>query len=327
MNKNESYTVLLNSFNSYTGGPTNNGIIRNFYFEWDVLPEQPYMVYTYFNSNGYVYNPGTSSVLPIITDLFDNVSSYSNNANCARLIAYICPNHNGPLSYAYWTSSTGTEYNLPLYIGSRPKKNNFTITIIQFDGNYFTDLASANDLGRYTITFKFVPITSHIMLKRDIPKQVILKNKKQSFTVVLNTQNAISNISNKEVDFYFDWSVMPDVPYHVFMSFVNTGAAGYISTYGTFPNLSIDCFDFNTYEPQLNKVSAITKNRLGYVETYSTGNNIIFSSKMITNPAVFIKGRPTKNSFRVSVYNNTLTSIFFAGFAPWVLILKFVELK
>ncbi len=39
-----------------------------------------------------------------------------------------------------------------------------------------------------------------------------------------------------------------------------------------------------------------------------------------------IWGRPTKNDFRITVFNNTLTTVFFAGFAPWVLTLKFVPI-
>ncbi len=276
MNKNDSYTVILNSINCITGSTTYNKI---FLFDWNQLPNQEYLVYTYFYCIDTSFSSGGYPFLLITTDAFNSLS-YENYTKNSNIIGYAYNLHNTSLTNTSYINFSGSEMNMPVYITSIPLSNTFNITITDPTKN--TPLVAKNKIGEFMIVMNFVPLKSKVLklvYKRDIPKMITLKNNKMTYTVVLNTINAVNNSSNKVVDFYVDWSILPDIPYNVYWSFVAGFGGGWLGSYATYPFLNIDCFDLNTYETQYitntNNNILRKSTRLGALWIPANNNNLI----------------------------------------------------
>lgn len=148
INNNESYTIVLNS--NFSSGTINDAI---FNFDWSILDNRSYSVhYTYNTSN---MNISTGKVCVISSNLFTG----SNTFFCQSLrteaqtsnflgVAY-------PFAYGMTTSLHADNLTSPaVYINTRPKNNQFTISIKTGDLNP----VDYPNLSEWILVLHFKPI-------------------------------------------------------------------------------------------------------------------------------------------------------------------------
>jgi hypothetical protein len=154
-------------------------------------------------------------------------------------------------------------------------------------------------------------------------KNVSLKN--QSFNLIVNSMNNVSNLSPiTSLDYYFDWSQIPDIPYNVHMCYM--GELNDLSTGADLAMIYInlgckqlvyECNQYNT---------SSSSNFIGFLrpERYVTSSYLY--AEDITNPPIYISGRPNNNVFTVQILNNLGAAYVptTGALAPYVINLKFV---
>jgi hypothetical protein len=335
---NKTYNIILNRQNATTG--TNPfKYIFYFNFDWSILPDDDYIVYTYLATNSFIYKTGTIQYPYILlaTNAFQALT-YTNDATVKmkniNVLGYNYPTTviGGGLSYAYWASSTNATNNIPAYIKGRPNNNYFFITFLNGD---LTDTYTTQeyDMSQFCLNMKFVPvnnkkniITQTLLAKQLTIENILNKKNKESYNIVLNSNNSYSNVSNKTCKFYFDWSVLPDCAYTVYTTSISGFSGGWLgSSYGSFPVFTIDCFDMENYQPGA-EVSARKTTRLASFVAERNANNVNYPTPYTFNEPIYLNSRPVLNDFTITVMNSWLTNTFAFAIAPWVLSLKFVPI-
>lgn len=123
------------------------------------------------------------------------------------------------------------------------------------------------------------------------------------YNVVLNSGFAYSKPGTgaEIAHFRFDWTVLPDIPYEVHMTYI--GEVNNI-TMTTLPMVYCDLgVPPNVYEPR-STVNAVSSTYLGFLEAYLVGASSYLHSEDGTNAPVYINGRPRNTDFVIRVLNN-----------------------
>jgi hypothetical protein len=146
-------------------------------------------------------------------------------------------------------------------------------------------------------------------------------NSKKSVVVVLNSAKSSSG-SVANANYNFDWSVLPNIPYYVYFSFVGRDST-------SFPvEVPIIYIDFgassSTYSVIANNYGASTSNYLGTLQKMpsSTTTNYLFSDKF-NNPPIYLSNRPTNKSFQVQIKTDQDANFDTNSLAVYVLTLYF----
>lgn len=336
--EDKTYNIVLNRINATTQSNPFQYIFY-FNFDWTIIPDQDYYVYSYIATNSLIYKTGTSQYPYIIV----NTNAFQGNTFISdqliqdknmTLLGYIYPTTviGGGLSYAYWATSMGATNNIPNYINGRPTQNNFYIRYLNGDLTS-TYPNQEYDLSQFVLTLKFVPVKNvkKIVLNSILAKELTLHkltNKiKKSYNLVLNSRNSYDNVSNKTCKFYFDWSVLPDnTAFQVYTSSISSFSGGWLgSSYGSFPVFTIDCFPMNNFENSSTIMSRTTTRLCSFVADRNA-NNVNFPTPYTYTPPIYLRERPRQNDFTIAVYNSWMTNIFGFAIGTWVLNLKFVPI-
>lgn len=130
--------VLLNTTN-YINGSTNNNATYN--IDWGAIlkHDTPYKLHWTYIGGQNIYN-GTKPALVSINFNFDvyQASGTSVGAGTSNIIGFLKPIVITPASNtAFLTADTAT--NEPVYMQRRPLNNQFTVQILDVNGNLWTD--------------------------------------------------------------------------------------------------------------------------------------------------------------------------------------------
>jgi hypothetical protein len=149
----------------------------------------------------------------------------------------------------------------------------------------------------------------------------------QSFNLMINSKNYyFSSGDNNDQQYYFDWSLIPDIPYNVHMTYV-----GELNDLSTLAELPLVYIDFNTSQSTY-EVGSVATNYSSQFVGFLRAERAVTSSFLYaednTNPPIFLSGRPTNNLFTVKVYNNNVPKTLYTpttgSLAEYIINLKFV---
>lgn len=148
------YTVVLNSLNaaSKTGTGAN---ICNYRFNWQVLPDIPYEVHmTYM---GEVNNIDDTTIAMVYCDLGVPTNVFeaktTTQALSSNFLGFMESYIVGANSFLHAEDGT----NAPIYLGGRPRLQEFQVRVLNNDGNPYT-ASGATALGEYVLCLRFVPV-------------------------------------------------------------------------------------------------------------------------------------------------------------------------
>jgi hypothetical protein len=148
------YTVVLNSLNAYSKTGTGANIC-SYRFDWTTIPDVPYEVHmTYM---GEVNNIDDTTIAMVYVDLGVPPNVYEARtatvALASNYIGFLESYIVGANSFLHAEDGT----NQPISINGRPRNNDFTVRVLNNDGNPFTAF-SATALGEYVICLRFIPL-------------------------------------------------------------------------------------------------------------------------------------------------------------------------
>ena len=125
------------------------------------------------------------------------------------------------------------------------------------------------------------------------------------FNIVFNSDIGTGTTPNDS--FFFDWSRIPDVPYHVSFSFIS-GIA--VLTNTAIANIFVDLGCSNTFLAGPSSGNhALSSMYLGSLTPSGTGSlNYLYATEP-DNPPIYLRGRPTNNSITVQIHQNLLTQM------------------
>ena len=156
----------------------------------------------------------------------------------------------------------------------------------------------------------------------------------ESFTVLVNSAEALSNNNaaapNTSLNYYFDWSILPDQPYQVHFTFL-----GEINDLSAGNDLAMLYLDFgcgtNNFAVKSGSYGANTSNFLGFLRPERLVASSFLYAEDSTNTPIFIKGRPRNNNFTVDILNNASSPTYFVpatgNLAPYAIQLRFIPYK
>ena len=128
---------------------------------------------------------------------------------------------------------------------------------------------------------------------------------KQIFNIVLNSDLGAGPTQNSS--FFFDWSRIPDVPYHVSFSFFSAVAT---LTNTTVANIFVDLGCSNTFLAGPYSLNiAYNSMYLGSLKPSGTGASNYLMSAESDNPPIYLNGRPTNNNVVVQIHQNINTQM------------------
>ena len=146
---------------------------------------------------------------------------------------------------------------------------------------------------------------------------------KKIYNVVL--QSEIGDGATLSSDtFFYDWSLIPDVPYYLTFSFASSVAP--ITQFAQMAMLYIDLAQSNNQlaKPQSSAQFANRSQFLGNLMYAVVGPNNYLYAENNTNPATYLNGRPQSNNFNVEIYS-TPTAAYLPLSGTYCLILSFQE--
>lgn len=154
-------------------------------------------------------------------------------------------------------------------------------------------------------------------------------DKRETFTFVFNSLAGVkSGLSANDVQYNIDWSIMPDQPYEVHMSYLgeNNNLDGTV-----IPMIFIDFLaPMNVYHAgsPAQRTQAQSSTYIGFAMQYLLGTGSFLHAEDGTNPPMHISGRPRNNQPRVQIFNNAVPPALFApatgNLADYILTLQFV---
>ena len=128
---------------------------------------------------------------------------------------------------------------------------------------------------------------------------------KQIFNIVFNSD--VGTGATTTDAFFFDWSRMPDVPYHV--SFCFTSAIATLTNTAV-ANIFVDLGCSHTFlAGQSSGNNAYTSMYLGSLRATGTGASNYLVSSESDNPPIYLRGRPTNNNIVVNIHQNIITQM------------------
>lgn len=148
---------------------------------------------------------------------------------------------------------------------------------------------------------------------------------KKSYNVVLNSTNKISaGASLADCRFGMNWGILPDGEYEVHFTF--------ISKVMNLSTTDIACINVNLGSSNVfqagSNTSANTINFIGVAKPYLVNTSAYLLSEDITNPPLFLNGRPRDNYIDVLINANDNITAFTpttGSMADWVLQLQFIQ--
>ncbi len=130
-------------------------------------------------------------------------------------------------------------------------------------------------------------------------------NKKKSYNVILNSAGE-SETNKGEIEYYFDWSVLPvDTAFEVYFTFMSNVTTTSSST--STPCVYIELGDTNTFEPSSTQICARKSSFLGTLCLNGIGSNTFFRTDETQNPPIYLHTRPKTNQFKVQIYKSSAT--------------------
>jgi hypothetical protein len=149
----------------------------------------------------------------------------------------------------------------------------------------------------------------------------------QSFNLIINSLNFhTTSGNNNDLTYYFDWSLIPDIPYNVHMTYV-----GELNDLSTLAELPLVYINFGTSQSTY-EVGKVTTNYSSQFVGFLRAERAVTSSFLYaednTNPPIFLSGRPINNLFTVKVFSNNIPRTLYnptsGSLAEYVINLKFV---
>jgi hypothetical protein len=146
----------------------------------------------------------------------------------------------------------------------------------------------------------------------------------KSHVIAINSNNKNSGNNNNAI-YNFDWSVLPNIPYKVYFSFVASDNNAYVAGTSVTANIFIDFGTSGTnYYIVPNANGAFPSSYIGSLrKTISSGANYYLYSEKTTNPPIYLNGRPTNNNFQVNILSDTGAVYNIAMLGSYVLTLYF----
>jgi hypothetical protein len=146
---------------------------------------------------------------------------------------------------------------------------------------------------------------------------------KRIYTVVLQSGIGDGQILSLE-SFFYDWSLIPDVPYYVRFSFASSSNP--VTQTGQMAMLYVDLAQSNNQiaTAQSSAQYSYRSQFLGNLMYATVGGNTNLYAENNTNPPTYLNGRPRRNNFTVEICNAPTT--YFTPFSgTYCLILSFQE--
>ena len=142
------------------------------------------------------------------------------------------------------------------------------------------------------------------------------------YNIVLQSGIGDGTLANET--FFYDWSQIPDVPYHVTFTFTSatTAIASNAGTVSLYIDLSQS---YNQLaRPQITNGPVNTGNFLGNLfYGFVSANNFLYAENN-TNPPTYLNGRPKSNNFAVQIHITPYTD-YNPSVNHYSLILSFEE--
>lgn len=139
-------------------------------------------------------------------------------------------------------------------------------------------------------------------------------DKNETYTFVFNSLAGVkSGLSANDVQYNIDWSIIPDQPYKIHLSYI--GENNNLDGLGI-PMIYMDLLaPRNVYEAgsPAQRTQAQSSNFIGFAMQYLLGTGSFLHAEDGTNPPVYISGRPRNNQPRIQILNNNVPQ---TGFAP-----------
>ncbi len=146
---------------------------------------------------------------------------------------------------------------------------------------------------------------------------------KKIYNIVL--QSAIGDgATTSNETFFYDWSLIPDVPYYVSFNFMSATTA--ITQFNQTAMLYVDLSQSNNQVafPQSSSQSANRGQYLGnLMYAVVSANNYLYAENN-TNPPTYLNERPKSNNFTVEI-RSTPTTAYTPFSGTYCLILSFQE--
>ena len=123
---------------------------------------------------------------------------------------------------------------------------------------------------------------------------------KRIYNVVLQSEIG-DGLSLSSDTYFYDWSLIPDVPYYLTFSFASS--VGPITQFAQMAMLYVDLAQSNNQlaKPQSSAQFANRSQFLGNLMYAVVGANNYLYAENNTNPATYLNGRPQSNNFTVEI--------------------------
>ncbi len=142
------------------------------------------------------------------------------------------------------------------------------------------------------------------------------------------TYDGSGNVTNnRNLRFYFDWSVLPaDTAFEVYSTSICSFSGGWLgSSYLSFLIFTTDCFPMLNYEAS-NIISTKSTTRIATIFSRIQNNNENFPTNWNMNEPLYLTSRPFLNDFSLAIRNNNNSGQYGFNIGNWILSLKFVPL-
>ena len=146
---------------------------------------------------------------------------------------------------------------------------------------------------------------------------------KRIYNVVLQSEIG-DGLSLSNDTYFYDWSLIPDVPYYLTFSFTSSVAT--MTQVAQMAMLYVDLSQSNNQiaKPQSSAQYSYRSQFLGNLMYAVVGPNNYLYAENNTNPATYLNGRPQSNNFTVEIHS-TPTADYAPFTAVYCLILSFQE--
>lgn len=130
-------------------------------------------------------------------------------------------------------------------------------------------------------------------------------NTRKTEIVQLNTAFK-TNGNNNSASYIFDWSILPDIPYNVYFAFVASDNNAYVGATSVTASIYIDLMATGTTYTASTVFGSSTTSYIGSLrKTISSGTNYYLFADKLTNPPIYISGRPKNNTFTVRILSDS----------------------
>lgn len=155
-------------------------------------------------------------------------------------------------------------------------------------------------------------------------------DKQSIYTFVFNSLvgNKTNALTANEITYSVDWSVIPDQPYKIHLSYmgeVNNLDGSKIAQ--IFADLGVPT-NVIYAGSNIGRTSAPSSQYLGFCEMYLLGTSSFLHAEDGTNPPIQIDGRPRNNTPIIRIYDNSSTPTLFTpttgNLGDYILSLKFI---